>query len=126
MWHRCTNTEAKAYKNYGGRGIRVCSRWERYENFLKDMGRRPGTGFSLERVDNDGHYSPKNCEWATKAKQTRNRRCSRRLTAFGTTKTYTEWCEEFGVKYTTLISRIDLRGWSPEKALTEPARGSKS
>lgn len=73
---RCNNPNHKAYPSYGGRGITICERWDLLENFLEDMGLRPGPNYSLERIDNDGNYEPGNCKWATDAEQTRNRRNS--------------------------------------------------
>jgi hypothetical protein len=78
MISRCYNPNQGAYKNYGGRGIRVCQRWlDSFETFLEDMGPRPSPYHTLERVDNSGHYEPGNCRWATRADQARNRRDNR-------------------------------------------------
>jgi len=74
---RCKYTERSRYKDYGGRGITVCKRWLKFENFLADMGERPD-GRTLDRIDNDRGYSPKNCRWATAQEQRRNRRGNKR------------------------------------------------
>lgn len=74
MKERCTNPNHEAYRNYGGRGITVCSRWlHDFEAFLQDMGQKP-RGITLERKDNDGNYEPSNCKWATRKEQRSNTR----------------------------------------------------
>lgn len=72
MW-RCTNPRARNFKYYGGRGITVCERWLDYRNFVTDMG-EPPEGLTIERMNNDGNYEPRNCKWATHAEQNRNKR----------------------------------------------------
>jgi hypothetical protein len=77
MIRRCIDANNKDYKNYGARGITVCERWvESFDSFLADMGERP-KGLTLDRKDNDGHYCPENCEWATRLQQCHNRRTSK-------------------------------------------------
>lgn len=78
MLRRCMNANSISYKRYGGRGIRVCTRWRHFENFFADMGLRPQgkngrrAAFSIDRINNDGNYEPDNCRWATATEQRRN------------------------------------------------------
>lgn len=75
MRRRCTNPGATDYARYGGRGVTVCREWrESFESFLRDMGVKPGTNYSLDRIDNNGHYEPGNVRWATAKQQAQNRR----------------------------------------------------
>jgi hypothetical protein len=125
MKDRCTNKNNPQYKDYGGRGIYVCPEWlDSYETFFEDMGPRP-KDLTIERIDNDGPYAPWNCRWATHKEQQNNMRTNHNLTFNGKTLSIAEWAREIGVSSNTLYTRILTKGWSIEKALTTPLRGSR-
>lgn len=108
MLKRCYNANTQQYFNYGGRGIKICERWlESFENFLEDMGERPSVNHSIDRIDNDGDYTPENCRWATYIVQCRNKNNNRLIKYKGAIKTAMEWSEITGVRYTTLIRRLN-------------------
>jgi hypothetical protein len=109
----------RIYKWYGGRGIRVCDRWQSFANFLADMGECPSATHTIDRKNGNGHYEPGNCRWATSKEQHRNKSNNRRITAFGRTLTLVEWAEEKGMDSRTLQMRFQ-RGWSAERALSRP------
>jgi hypothetical protein len=118
MRQRCYNSKHPSYQNYGGRGIKVCKRWRRFENFSLDMGDRP-KGTSLERINVNRDYRPSNCRWATRRDQQNNRRDNRILTYKGITKPISFWADEVGIKRDTLRCRLRY-GWSVEKTLETP------
>ena len=121
MRARCTRPSHRAYKYYGARGISVCERWMgSFEAFLSDMGRRPGKGYSLDRIDNDGNYEPGNCRWATSAQQMRNTSCVRMIEIDGRVQCLSDWLSEFGRSHKTFRHRV-ARGWSEQRAITAPA-----
>lgn len=123
---RCTNPNSRAWDSYGGRGIKVCDRWQGpdgFDNFYADMGPRP-EGHSIDRIDNDGDYEPGNCRWATTKRQNRNTRRNVQVTIDGETMCLTAWCERYGVPRRRVAGRIDL-GWDPLVALTAPPRSRK-
>lgn len=123
MRNRCNNPKNIAYSKYGGRGIKVCERWNSFQLFAEDMGEPPEQKSSIERKDNSKDYEPGNCCWATPKEQARNRRTSRMIEHNGITKTLKEWSESTGLGSVTITTRIDICGWSVADALTKPARG---
>lgn len=116
MVGRCIYTGHSSYERYGGRGITVCDRWRNFHNFLSDMGERPA-GMSLDRIDNDGPYSPDNCRWTDVHTQLRNRRTSRFITYQGKTQTHVEWERELGLTTGTIHNRLSAFGRNLEKVL---------
>lgn len=125
MHDRCRNPNAKPFKNYGGRGIRVCERWSGdggFKNFLADMGEKPSPCHSLDRIDNDGNYEPLNCRWATRLEQVNNRRGVVRYNYKGELLTQTELARKLNIDLKVFHFR--LKRWSFEKAITKPVRKS--
>jgi hypothetical protein len=121
MKKRCENPSAKFYHHYGGRGIKVCERWQDFENFLADMGERPSPEHSIDRYpDVDGNYEPGNARWATDLEQANNRRITPMVEYQGRTQSIADWARELGFKYWSLRSRLVVQGWSVERAFTTP------
>ena len=116
MKQRCLNENDKNYKDYGARGIKVCKRWLKFENFYKDMGKAP-INKSIDRINNNGNYEPDNCRWATMKEQANNKRYNHLLTFNGKTQTIAQWSEELNIKRSTLSQRLRY-GWNIERALS--------
>ncbi len=116
MKRRCSNPKLKSWKNYGGRGISYDPRWEKFEDFLADMG-EPAEGQTLDREDNDGNYCKDNCRWVSHVVQSRNRRSNRLVTIHGESMPLAEAVERFAqVSYFTVLNRLNL-GWSDHDAV---------
>lgn len=114
---RCLNPRRRTYKYYGGRGIKMCSRWlNSFENFLADMGRKPSQRHTLERLDNNGNYTPTNCKWATWLEQSNNRRSNRFIKIAGERLTISQLAAKSGVKAGTIWWRVK-NGKAPVKAI---------
>lgn len=118
MKSRCLCKTNPRYEKYGGRGIKVCDQWLKFDNFLNDMGECPD-GYSIERIDVNGHYEPSNCKWIPLHHQGKNRRKSFFLTAFGKTQTLMEWSVETGLTYKVLFTR-HKNGWPVHMVLSVP------
>ena len=117
MRQRCRDPKSPSYHNYGGRGITICERWDRFENFLEDMGLPPTGKHQPDRIDNDGNYEPGNVRWATAQQNANNRRDNVTLEYKGREQTLAQWADELGIGRTTLQYRIS-NGWSVQKAFT--------
>lgn len=120
MIQRCTNAKEWAFQYYGGRGITVCDRWRKFENFYADMGPRPSKELSLDRIDPNGNYEKSNCRWATKSEQSYNRRVAKLYDINGRKLNIQEVSELTGLNKSTLKYRLNRSGWPLEKALTHP------
>jgi hypothetical protein len=103
MRFRCLNENDPQFKDYGGRGIKICSRWDDFNLFLEDIGKAPTKGHSIDRIDNDGGYNPDNCGWSTRLEQSRNSRTSRNWTIKGKTfESLSHAAKELGVAQNTI------------------------
>ena len=118
MRQRCSNPNDAGYAEYGGRGIRVCERWNSFENFYADMG-DPPKGKSIDRINVDGDYEPSNCRWADDFTQGNNRRNVMRLTRDGVTMTISEWSKHLKLPRTTIVRRLEY-GWPLDRVLDPP------
>lgn len=121
MIARCHRPNHKAFANYGGRGIRVCRRWHKFESFLADMGRRPSRQHSIERVNNDKGYSPDNCVWATRKAQSRNQRTNRTIDTPKGPMLLCEAADVSGISAHTLWKRLN-RKWPIKRLFEQPKR----
>jgi hypothetical protein len=117
MLSRCNNPKVQEYNRYGGRGIKVCSRWRNFADFYEDMGSRHAKGLELDRIDNNGNYEPSNCRWVTPKLNARNRRNNRFFILNGSKKTLAEWIELSGVSSSLVRQRFYVCKWSIERAL---------
>lgn len=119
---RCYNPNQKSYVDYGGRGIRMCDEWkENFDIFYEwaiSNGYQEGK-VEIDRIDVNGHYTPTNCRWITKKKNTNNKRNNYYIEYRGEIKTASELGEEFGLSPNTIIKRLN-NGWDIEKALMQP------
>ena len=119
---KCLNPNSPAYKYYGGRGISVCDEWKSdfltFYNWANANGYRDG--LTIDRINNDGDYTPNNCRWVTMKEQSINKRNTVTLEYNGITKSIKEWSDDLGFKREVLKSRLK-NGWSAEETLTTPS-----
>jgi hypothetical protein len=117
---RCNNPNDHKFKDYGGRGIKVCDRWSDFANFYEDMGSKPSKQHSIDRINVNGDYEQNNCRWATPKEQAQNTRANVSLTYKGETKCLSEWCAIKGISFIMLRHRIKHK-W-PEELLFSPIK----
>lgn len=126
MKARCGNPNCPAYKDYGGRGIKICEDWQNNFASFRDWAMLSGYNdtLSIDRINVNGDYSPDNCRWATRTTQNRNTRQNRIITINGESMTLSEWAELTGMQRQTIAARIDKLGWSQKDAVTKPLKVS--
>ncbi len=118
MRSRCYNPNSINYHIYGGRGIRVCNEWlHSFNNFLHDMGTKPDISYSIDRINVNGNYTPKNCKWSSDIEQANNKRSCHLLTYNGKTQNVTQWAQELDINRRTLFARIRY-GWEIDRILS--------
>lgn len=120
MLNRCRNPNGPKFPRYGQRGISVCDRWLKFENFLEDMGRRPPECNSIDRIDNERGYEPGNCRWSTPFQQSRNKACNVWVEYKGETLVAADWARRLGISTKGFLNRY--RNWPLEKVMTEPVK----
>ncbi len=118
---RCDNEKDLNYKKYGARGITICDRWRKFENFYSDMGKRPSANYSIDRIDNSKGYFKENCRWATLIVQANNKTNNRMIEYNGKTQPLSQWAREVGIGRNALKLRLN-RGWPLQKAFSTPER----
>ncbi len=106
MFQRCNNKSQKYYKYYGGKGIFVCTRWDLFENFYIDMGKRPTPKHTIDRIDGTKGYSKENCRWATRMEQSHNIKTNKNITHNGETHCQAEWARRIGISNATIAYRL--------------------
>lgn len=120
MLERCYNAKHKHYHRYGGRGIAICDEWR--DDFKAFYAWAMSHGYSdnltIDRIDNDGNYTPQNCRWVTLREQQNNKGNNHLVTMNGKTQNVTQWCNELGVNRTYVYKRLK-KGWSAEKAFSK-------
>jgi hypothetical protein len=120
MVGRCMNEDDQSYHYYGGRGIKVCDKWLRFEGFWEDMKEGYSDQLTIDRIDNNGNYEKNNCRWVSMEEQSKNKRNNKSVTYNGETLIVADWSKRLGGNRSLVSSRINILGWNIEKAITTP------
>lgn len=120
---RCNNPENEAYHNYGGRGIKVCERWNNVTDFIEDMYPLYRKGLEIDRIDVNGNYCPENCRWVTRMENCNNMRKNRIIEYKGENKTIRQWSDKIEIPYKVLVYRINK--WNINRAFTQKYNGKE-
>ena len=126
MKNRCSNPSVKSYRDYGGRGIKVCDEWLNADTFFK-WAKATGykDGMEIDRIDNNGDYTPKNCRWVTRTENANNKSINKVIEHEGMTKTLADWARYYGVNYKNL-SRLLIRGYTMDEAIERLKTGERT
>ena len=125
MIRRCYHEKTTKYADYGGRGIKVCDEWKNDKMTFFKWATSNGyeEHLTIDRINNDGNYEPSNCRWVTMKEQAKNKRTNHLVEYHGKSQSLKQWSEELGIKYCTLVSRIDTLQWDTERAFTQKPKG---
>ena len=122
MKERCLKESCPSFKNYGGRGIKICDDWikdfKSFHSWCLLSGYKKG--LFIDRIDNNGDYEPKNCKWSSYKQQNRNRRSNRYVTYKGERRTFAEWCEMLNISYSRTHQRFHKYGWTLVESFEKP------
>jgi hypothetical protein len=122
MKERCYNPKSRLYKNYGGRGIKVCDKWiNSFSSFYEDLGPRPTNKYILDRINNDGNYEPGNCRWTTRRESDRNKTTTKYYEFEGKKLLLEDWSKLLNIKLSTLRNRLH-KGWTTEETFQSKTR----
>ena len=119
---RCTNPKDTGFHLYGGRGVKICDRWDDFKNFYEDLGPRPSPQHSIDRINVNGNYEPGNCRWATPLEQGHNTRTARHVTYIGKEYTIRKFAATIGHSYWSVYSWIAREGMTVDNVLTKIAQ----